>query len=105
MQHFDKYSKKYKIKYSAMKDERNPDNPSYMVFFEGKNSDMILHMIQEAYKDYMEAEKSGKKESRQPEQPRESVKAKLAFFRDRVAARDREQDVLEKHHSHSDIQR
>lgn len=106
MQHFDKYSRKYGIKYSAMKDERNPDKPAYMVFFEGKNSDMILHMMQEAYKDYMETEKSGKRESKQPEQPkRESVKAKLAFFRDRVAARDREQDVLEKHHSHSDIQR
>lgn len=106
MQHFDKYSRKYGIKYSAMKDERNPDKPSYMVFFEGKNSDMILHMMQEAYKDYMDAEKNGKRVSKQPEpSKRESVKAKLAFFRDRVAARDREQNALEKHHSHSDIQR
>ena len=56
----------------------------------------------------MEAEKNGsKKENKQPEQDkkRESVKAKLAFFRNRVAARDGEQNALEKHHSRSDIQR
>lgn len=107
MRHFDKYCREQGIKYSAMKDERNPENPSYMVFFEGKSSEAILYMMQESYKDYMEAEKSGKRENRQPEQTkkRESVKAKLAFFRDRVAARDGERNALEKHHSHSDIQR
>ncbi len=108
MRHFDKYCREQGIKYSAMKDERNPDKPSYMVFFEGKNSEVILHMMQEAYKSYMEAEKNGsRKENKQPEpkKKRESVKAKLAFFRDRVAARDGERNALEKHHSHSDIQR
>lgn len=58
MRHFDKYCREQGIKYSAMKDERNPDKPSYMVFFEGKNSEVILHMMQEAYKSYMEAEKT-----------------------------------------------
>ena len=36
---------------------------------------------------------------------RESVKAKLAFFRDRVTARDQERDGIEKHHQRTDIQR
>lgn len=116
MQHFDAQCKKYGVKYSAMLDERNPDKPAYMVFFEGKEANIILHVMEEAYKDYINAAKNdeknpaaqekgkGKKAEKSP-QKRESVKAKLAFFRDRVATRDREQDVKEKHHSHSDIQR
>lgn len=108
MKHFDRQCKKYGVKYSAMLDERNPDKPAYMVFFEGRDSNLILQVMTEAYKDYMDAEKEEKnpnsKKKNIPEK-RESVKAKLAFFRDRVANRDREQDVKEKHHSHSDIQR
>lgn len=131
MKYFDQECKKYGIKYSAMKDtrgENKPDyKPSYMVFFEGKDSDMILHVLQEAYKDYAEdqqkakdAEKTGhgkensekqsgdrhsKKTGKDQPEKRESVKAKLAFFRDRVAARDNERDAVEKHHHRSDIQR
>ena len=114
MQHFDAQCKKYGVKYSAMLDERNPDKTAYMVFFEGKDSNLILHVMEEAYKDYIKAaenneknptEKSKGKKAEKSPQKRESVKAKLAFFRDRVAARDREQDVKEKHHNHSDIQR
>lgn len=131
MKYFDAQCKKFGIKYTAMKDTRGEDKPdykpSYMVFFEGKDSNLILNVLQEAYKDYAEnqqkakdAEKaghgkespekqSGDKHSRktgkdQPEK-RESVKAKLAFFRDRVAARDNERDEVEKHHHRSDIQR
>ena len=127
MKYFDKYCKERGVKYSAMKDTRGegkPDyKPSYMVFFEGKDADLILGVLKDAYKDYAEeqqtskdAEKSDreskekknnkrqKKDQKQPEK-RESVKAKLAFFRDRVAARDKERDVIEKHHQHSDIQR
>lgn len=87
MKHFDAQCKKYGVKYAAMKDERNPDNPAYMVFFEGKKSEMILHVMQEAYKDYMEgleAQKNPKskhaKRDKQKDTGRESVKAKLAFF-------------------------
>lgn len=131
MKYFDKHCKECGVKYSAMKDtrgENKPDyKPSYMVFFQGKDTDLILHVLQEAYKDYAEEqqkdkeaekydrginepEKNQKREKRQKgnqEQPekRESVKAKLAFFRDRVAARDKERDAVEKQHQHDDIQR
>ncbi len=127
MKYFDKHCKERGVKYSAMKDTRNEDKPAYMVFFEGKDSDLILGVLREAYKDYAEeqqkmkeAEKSGReagepdnkqkhsrRQKKNQEQPgkRESVKTKLAFFRDRVAARDKERDVMEKHHQHSDIQR
>lgn len=131
MKYFDKYCKERGVKYSAMKDTRGegkPDyKPSYMVFFEGKDVDLILGVLRDAYKDYAEeqqkikdAEKSGReadapekdkkynkrqKNNREQPEKRESVKAKLAFFRDRVAARDKERDIMEKHRQHSDIQR
>lgn len=120
---FDAQCKKHGIKYSAMKDTRGegkPDyKPSYMVFFEGRDSDMILSVLQEAYKDYAEKQEQEKGQDKTEEkkgrwrktdktvnpEKRESVKAKLAFFRDRVAARDAERDDVEKHHQRSDIQR
>ena len=124
MKCFDKQCKKHGIKYSAMKDTRGDgkegNKPSYMVFFEGRDTDTILSALQEAYKDYAERQKQEKEQDKSEKKKgrrdrkkdkavnpenRESVKAKLAFFRDRVAARDAERDVLEKHHSHSDIQR
>ena len=90
MKHFDAQCKKYGVKYAAMKDERNPDKPAYMVFFEGKKSEMILHVMQEAYKDYMETLEAQKEEKvpkskhvkrdKHKDTGRESVKAKLAFF-------------------------
>lgn len=118
---FDEQCKKHGIKYSAMKDTRGegkPDyKPSYMVFFEGRDSDMILSVLQEAYKDYAEKQEKGQDKNEEKKgrwrktdktvnpEKRESVKAKLAFFRDRVAARDAERDDVEKHHQRSDIQR
>lgn len=125
MKAFDKQCKKHGVKYSAMVDTRGEDKPdykpSYMVFFEGKDDTLIINALTEAYKDYAEQQKKevekgvpqkkkglfrGKKEqtSADPGQ-RESVKAKLAFFRDRVAARDKERDAVEKHHQHDDISR
>lgn len=134
MKYFDQYCRKFKIKYSAMIDTRGegkPDYaPSYMVFFEGKDSELILSALQEAYKDYAndqqrikDMDRSGQHKDRQESQDssernqekresnreepekRESVKAKLAFFRDRVADRDQERDAVEKYHQHTDIQR
>lgn len=111
---FDKQCKKYGIKYSAMidtRDEGKPDyKPSYMVFFEGKDDKLIMEALAEAYVEYEKHEKvkaiaadvTPKKEKGRQ---RESVKAKLAFFRDRVTARDAERDAVEKHHQHDDIQR
>lgn len=134
MKYFDQQCKKYGIKYSAMKDTRGDDKPdykpSYMVFFEGKDTDLILQALREAYKDYAEEQQRDKdtvknepqkeqnnkgrddkkkdskeKEGTERQQKRESVKAKLAFFRDRVTARNKERDAVEKHHQHTDIQR
>ncbi len=119
MKHFDQQCKKYGIKYSAMKDTRGDDKlnhkPSYMVFFEGKDTDLILQALREAYKDYAEEQQRDKdtakdepqqeKKGTERPQKRESVKAKLAFFRDRVTARDKERDAVEKQHQHTDIQR
>ncbi len=123
---FDEQCKKYGVKYSAMKDTRGegkPDyEPSYMVFFEGKDTDTIMHVLQESYKDYFEKQEKEGREADQKEvekgeppkrtkdkgmkpEERESVKAKLAFFRDRVTARDAERGAVEKEHRHDDISR
>lgn len=119
---FDAQCKKHGIKYSAMKDTRGegkPDyKPSYMVFFEGHDTDTITSALQEAIKDYMDkqekeegqdkTEEKGswrKKDKNIDPEKRESVKAKLAFFRDRVATRDAERDAVEKHRQRTDIQR
>lgn len=126
---FDNQCKKYGIKYSAMidtRDEGKPDyKPSYMIFFEGKDDTLIINAITEAYLEYEKHQKvkaiaedvtPQKEKSRQrfgrendqkqddPKQ-RESIKAKLAFFRDRVTARDAERDAVEKLHQHDDISR
>lgn len=128
MKVFDKQCKKHGVKYSAMVDTRGEDKPdykpSYMVFFEGKDDTLIINALTEAYKDYAEQQKKkaeeagkdapqkkkgmfkGKKEQTMADPgQRESVKAKLAFFRDRVAARDKEREAVEKLHQHDDISR
>ena len=125
MKIFDKQCKMHGIKYSAMIDTRGEDKPdykpSYMVFFEGRDDKMILSALTETYKDYEKRQKEkdkgeespqkeknksrfGRKKDQEQDDPkqRESVKAKLAFFRDRVTARDKERDAVEKHHQHND---
>lgn len=121
---FDKQCKKHGIKYSAMidtRDEGKPDyKPTYMIFFEGKDDNLIMSALSESYKDYEKQQKvraaeensagkekgkrsRGREQNRTGDEPqRESVKAKLAFFRDRVTARDAERDEVEKqyHHEH-----
>lgn len=130
MKGFDQQCRLYGIKYSAMKDTRGEGEPgykpTYMVFFEGEDDKLITRALQEAYKDYekqQEKEKTAgkdapqeektagkkqrfarKKEQENPEK-RESVKAKLAFFRDRVTARDKERGAVEKQHQREDISR
>lgn len=120
---FNEQCKKHGIKYSAMIDTRGegkPDyEPSYMIFFEGKDDALIINALAEAYKDYAEQQvketnnvqkekkKKGRYRDKIQEEPekRESVKAKLAFFRDRVTARDAERGAVEKQHQHDDISR
>lgn len=91
MKCFDKSCRKYKVRYSAMKDMQNPKKPSYIVFYEGKNADTILQAMKEAYSDYL-----NDRHDRQKENQRDSKCAKLAFFRDGVAAREQERQSLEK---------
>lgn len=113
MGNFDEQCKIYGVKYSAMKDARGVDQPdykpSYMVFFEGRDSDTIQHVMQEAWKDYykthdVKIKNKSKDKDVKPEE-RDSVKAKLAFFRDRVTDRDAERGAVEKEHRHDDISR
>lgn len=96
------------------RDEGKPDyKPSYMIFFEGKDDTLIINAITQAYLDYEKHQKVdvrqrlGKENDQKQDDPkqRESVKAKLAFFRDRVTARDAERDAVEKQHQHDDISR
>lgn len=97
MKYFDAGCKKYGIKYSAVMDKSNPKEPTYYVFFKGKETSVIEQVMKESYAKYM----------KEQAQPRISVKAKLAFFLDRVKARDREQQDLgkEKHNNRADRQR
>ena len=124
MKHFNAQCKRFGVKYSAMKDERDPENPSYMIFYNGKSGEIILQVMKEAYKDYMETQKQaeqpeqeqkkknqkkkktfwGKQKQEEP-QKRESVRAKLAFFRDRVADQEADREALEKNVRHADRQR
>lgn len=106
MKYFDKHCKKFGVHYTAMKDKADKNNPSYYVFFNNKDSAVILKVMKLAYQDYDKAVKKGllkTKASNKEGEPRESVKAKLAFFRDRVATRDNEQRNVEKHYHKSEI--
>ena len=116
MQYFDKNCKRFGVKYNAVRDERDPDNPKYIVFFNGKDDKTILEALKESYIDYAEAQKNPEQQREQKERgkeskqngkhrEKESVRAKLAFFRNRVADRDKEQGDVEKHHNRSERQR
>ncbi|MBD5469131.1 MAG: PcfB family protein [Lachnospiraceae bacterium] len=102
MKHFDAHCRKMGIKYSAMKDCRD-DKPAYILFFQGNDSDLILQAMQSGCRDF-DREKAGALDKGKQEQ-RESVKAKLAFFRDRVAARDKSREVVEKQKNLAEMSR
>lgn len=97
MKYFDKSCQKYGVTYSAVVDKSNPKDPSYYLFFKGKETPVIEQALKEAYKEYVQKQAK----------PHISVRAKLAFFRNRVAARDNEQQDLgkEKHNNRADRQR
>lgn len=106
MKYFDKHCKKFGVHYTAMKDKTDKNNPSYYVFFNNQDSAVILKVMKLAYQDYDKAAKKGLDKAKIQNKnikPRDSVKAKLAFFRDRVAARDNEQRNVEKHFHKSEI--
>ncbi len=103
MRHFDAACKQHGVKYSAMKDTKDQQNPQYYVFYEGRSADLILHVMEQAYKEFISEQQKGKEIAK--EKAPESLRAKLAFFRDRVAALDRDDAAVEKHHAHSEPQR
>lgn len=96
MKYFDTGCKKYGIKYSAVMDKSTKES-MYYVFFKGKETSAIEQVIKEAYETYM----------KEQAKPRISIKAKLAFFLDRVKARDSQQQELgkERHNNRADRQR
>lgn len=97
MKYFDKSCQKYGVTYSAVVDKSNPKDPAYYIFFKGKETPVIEQALKEAYKEYVQEQAK----------PHISVRAKLAFFRNRVTARDQEQQNLgkEKNNNRADRQR
>lgn len=97
MKYFDSGCKKYGVTYSSVVNKNTPKEPTYYVFFKGKETPIIEQVIKEAYESYI----------KEQAKPRLSVRAKLAFFRNRVKARDNEQQELgkERHNNRADRQR
>lgn len=97
MKPFDKSCRKYGITYSAVVDRSDPHNPTYYVFFKGKETPVIEQALKEAYKSYVKEQAN----------PRTSIRARLAFFHKRVIARDQQQQELgkEKHNNIAGQQR
>lgn len=104
MRYFDRSCKENRVKYCAMKDEHEAQDPQYYIFYEGKTADVILHVMQEAYKDYM-ADQEKKDKGTDHEKEDESIRAKLSFFRDRAADLGGDAAAIEKPLSHQAPQR
>lgn len=97
MKHFDSGCKKYGITYTAVIDKSNKKDPAYYVFFKGKETALIEQVMKESYQKFM----------KEQAKPKLSVRAKLAFFHNRVAERDSKQQEMgkEKHNHIADRQR
>jgi len=97
MKYFDKGCKKYGVSYSAVMDKSDSRNPTYYVFFKGKEASVIEQVLKDSYKAFV----------KEQAKPKVSIRAKLAFFRDKVAARDKQEQDLgkEKHYNRADRQR
>lgn len=97
MKYFDKACRKFGVKYNAVVDRSDPKEPTYYVFFRGKDTAVVEKAMKETYETFL----------KEQAKPKLSVRAKLAFFRDRVKDRDNEQQELgkEKHVHKSEQQR
>ena len=85
MKYFDKYCKKYKIKYSAMLDKRNAESPQYLVFFQSDSANIVMKALQEGYKDFTKAAVKDKVQGKEAKsEERESVIGRLYSFRRRL---------------------
>lgn len=104
MKFFDRYCKKYGIKYSAMLDQRNPESSQYMVFFHSDNAELIMKALQEGYKDFSKASIKSKMQGKEDKsEERESVVGKLYSFRSRI--KHSINDTKEKVINHDDLAR
>lgn len=97
MKHFEKACKKFGITYNAVVDKSTPGENTYYIFFKGKDISVVEQAMKESYKNYV----------KEQAKPKLSVRAKLAFFRNRVADRDKGQQDMgkEKHNQRADRQR
>lgn len=97
MRYFEKSCKKFGVKYNAAVDRSNPKEPTYYIFFRGKEAAVIEKAMKETYEMFL----------KEQAKPKLSIRAKLAFFHDRVKARDAKEQNLgkEKHHKKSEQQR
>lgn len=86
MKYFDKACRKFGVKYNAVVDRSDPKEPTYYVFFRGKDTAVVEKAMKETYETFL----------KEQAKPKLSVRAKLAFFRDRVKDRDNEQQELGK---------
>lgn len=86
MKPFDKECRKYGITYSAVVDKSDPKNPTYYIFFKGRETPVIEQALKDAYRSYV----------KEQAKPRVSIRAKLAFFHKRVIDRDQQQQNLGK---------
>lgn len=86
MYFFDKNCKEFDIQYNIMRDTK-ADN-KYYIFFNGRDESLIHTAIEKSYKDFIMDK--GKKAERQEKNKdaKESVLAKLAFFRNCVTTRE-----------------
>ena len=69
---FERVAKKYNVDFAVKKD-KNTEPPKYIVFFKGRDADIIT----QAFKDYVKANEK--------KQNRVSVREKLATFREILA--------------------
>lgn len=97
MHYFEKSCNKFGVKYNAVVDKSNPKEPTYYVFFRGKDASVIESAMKETYEMFL----------KEQAKPKISIRAKLAFFHDRVKERNEKQQDLgkEKHHNKSEPQR
>ena len=80
---FERVAKKYNVDFAVKKD-KNTEPPKYIVFFKGRDADIIT----QAFKDYVKANEK--------KQNRVSVKEKLAAFRE-ILAKGKHRERVREH--------
>lgn len=113
MHYFDKYCQDYKIHYSAAINHME-DPPKYVLFMNSDDTNMIMSALKRGVQDYeadrkkgitWESKQKNLSEAINDEAKRESVEAKLSFFRDRIKNDDVGRDAVEKAKRHNPMSR